>query len=168
MAFQGIATFAQSANPLQIVVTDASTGSDGNLVTRSILLYKIDGTLLTGAAISWPYTDGSTKTITIDKDYSFTAIVTWTSSSPLPSPSTYTQTTIETFEGNTQSFSYEMVQQMQAQPNIVDDTLFYQSLLAVQVETNNAENSDYYDDNFNAQASLDRALYFINNRQKFF
>jgi hypothetical protein len=46
--------------------------------------------------------------------------------------------------------------------------LFYQSLLAVQVETDNAINANSYDDNFNAQASLDRALYFINNRQKFF
>src|SRR4030081_535020 len=105
MAFNGNISAVQGSDISSILFTDTSTGTDANLTGRTIYLYKIDNTLLTGVSIPWPLSDGSTKTISVlPRDYSLSIVVTWQSSAPLGSPSTYTITAIKTFTGNTSDF----------------------------------------------------------------
>lgn len=169
MAFNSDFTASQGVNVQDFTLTDTSTGSDPNLIGRSISLYKTDNTLLGGAAISWPLSDGSTKLISglLLRDYSLNIVVTWSSSSPIPG-STYTKARVATFYGNSNEFAYGLLQQIAAQQNITNDTGFLYNLALINSDIRNAERANFYADQGNAQAALDRIYYFIVNQNKFF
>ncbi len=172
MAFNGNFSTSQTSDATSFVLTDTSTGTDSNIVSRTIYLYKTDGTLLTGAAIDWPVVSvtGDTKTLSgvLTKDYSLNIVVTWTSSSPLSSPSTYTKTVITTFTGNLNEFLYSLIQRISATRNLVNDNNFYKSLSALYTEIDNAVQATNYSNQFSAQAALDRGYALQQNQNLFF
>ncbi len=169
MAFNSDFTASQGINVQDFTLTDTSTGSDPNLTSRSISLYKTDNTLLGGAVISWPLSDGATKLISglLLRDYSLNIVVTWASSSPIPG-STYTKAHVATFGGNSNEFAYGLLQQIAAQQSITSDDGFLYNLALVNSDIRNAYRANFYSDQGNAQAALDRIYYFIVNQNKFF
>lgn len=169
MAFAADYSASQGIDVQSFTITDISIGSDPNLTTRSISIYKTDNTLLGGAAIPWPLSDGSTKLISglLLRDYSLNGVVTWTSSSPIPG-STYTKAHVATFYGNSNEFAYGLLQQIAAQQSITSDNGYLYNLALVNSDIRNAERANFYSDQGNAQAALDRIYYFIVNQNKFF
>jgi len=169
MAFNGDYSVSQGLDPTSFTLTDTSTGSDPSLVTRTISLFQADGSLLGGSAISWPYSDGSTKALTgyLSRDFALNIVVDWTSSSPLPS-STYTKSAYYGFTGNTNYFIYNLIQDIAAQPSILNDAGYYENLSKLQTEVDSCALAISFADLFNAQSALDRAFYIMSNQQFFF
>lgn len=167
--FNGSFAISQGTDVTKFTISDNSTGSDPNLTGRTIYLYQSNGELLGGSAINWPLSDGSTKEIELlTKDYSLSINVVWASISPLPSPSTYTLTSLYTFTGNTNAFIYGIIQQLAAQPNLSNDTNFYDSLSKIQTDLDCAVQANTYGDQFSAQFALDRCYSLIVNESMFF
>lgn len=170
MAFNGNYTVTQGTDLTGMQFQDTSSGSDSNITARTIYLYTISGALLVGAAIDWPLSASVPFTVTgiMAKDYSLSAVVVWTSSSPLAPPSTYTKTEIITFIGYTNQFIYSLIQQIAANNTILNDNDFQQNLIKIRNERINAIDATTYSDQFSAQSALDRAKFLIDNKTYFF
>lgn len=166
--FNGAYTAVQGTDQSSVLFTDVSTGSDGNLTERRIYPYKADGTLLTSSYIVWPIANSTITVNLLPKDYALYITVVWISSSPLSSPSTYTETTLYGFTGYTQQFIYERVQDISANAAIINDEQYYSSLSNMYTEVSNVELSVTYGSIINAQAALDRARNYIVNQSKYF
>lgn len=68
--------------PSVVVLTDTSTGSDGNITQRRVYLKKPDGTFLVPSGTSteyvvWDYSDSSIEIDALDKDYALIITVQW-------------------------------------------------------------------------------------------
>lgn len=170
MAFNGNYIVTQGTDLSGMQFQDTSSGSDTNITSRSIGLYQTNGQLLGGVLIDWPLSAAVPFVITgiMAKDYALTSVVIWTSSSPLPSPSTYTKSEIVTFIGYTNQFIYSLIQEIAANNTILNDNDFQQNLIKIRNEKINAIDSTTYSDQFSAMAALDRAQFLINNKTYFF
>lgn len=170
MSFAGNFAVSQGTDISTLVLTDTSVGSDPNLTDRTISLMKIDGTLQTGSTIDFPIAFGSSITLpsgTLDKDYSFSILVTWASSLPIGG-STYQKTQIVTFVGYTNTFIYGEIQQVAANNATLNDDGFYKSMGKIQTEVDNSIQATNFSDQYSAQNSLSRANYMIQNKQLYF
>lgn len=169
MAFAGDFSVSQGIDVQSFSLTDTSTGSDPALTGRTISLFLVDNQLLGGSTISWPLTDGSTKTISglLLRDYSLNISVTWQSSSPIPG-STYSKSHLVTFTGNSNQFAYGLLQQIAATQGITNDKEFMYNLFLVNSDISNADRATDFLDQGSAQAALDRIYYKIVNQNFFF
>lgn len=169
MAFAADYSTSQGIDVTSFSLQDTSTGSDPNLTTRSISLFKTDNTLLGGAAIAWPLSDGSTKLISglLTRDFSLNIVVTWTSSSPIPG-SSYSKAGVVTFTGNSNLFALGLQNQIASLQSITNDTGFESNLAIVNSDILNAERASTYGDQGNAQARLDAIYYKIVNQSFIF
>lgn len=168
MAFNGAVTISSLISPGQFVITDASTGSDPNLIGRTISLYQASGELLNGSTVDWPLSDGSTKTITISVDLCLLIVVQWASSSPLPSPSTYSTSGLYLFRGYSLQFLDQQIGAIQSNPNILKDTNFRDSLKDLHNEINNAIQAASTGQQASAQRALSSIQNLINNQNFYF
>lgn len=169
MAFAGDYSTSQGIDVQSFTIADTSTGSDPNLTTRSISLFKTDNTLLGGSVIPWPLSDGSTKLISglLTRDFSLNIVVTWTSSSPIPG-STYTKAGIVTFVGNSDLFAEGLLQQIGARQGITNDAGFENNLALINSDISNALRAATYGDQGNSQQCLDRIYNKIVNQNLYF
>lgn len=169
MAFAGNFSLAQGVDVQSFALTDTSTGSDPALTGRTIALYQANGSLLGGGTISWPLSDGATKTLTgyLPRDYSLLVLVTWQSSAPIPG-SSYSKSALYTFTGNSNAFAYGLLQQIAALQSITNDNGFEENLAILNSEIQNAGRASTYGDQGNAQQCLDRIYNFITNAQFYF
>lgn len=170
MAFAGAFTVSQGSDISQFTLTDSSTDFDTNITTRTVYLYKVGGSILGGVAIDWPKDAGIGDTITIDvldKDYSLSVVVVWEVPSP-ESGGVYTKTEIVTFIAYSNTFIYGIVQQMAADPSIVNSTNFLQSLGSVITFVDSAVISTNFSDQYNAQSNLDRVYYMQQKQELYF
>lgn|SRR5574341_167391 len=156
MAFDADFSTSQGVDVTSFIITDTSTGSDPNLTTRSISLFKTDGTLLGGSAVAWPLSDGSTKLISglLTRDYALNIVGTWTSSSPIPG-SSYSKAKVVAFTGNSNLFALGLQNQIAALQGITNDNGFETDLAIVNSDILNTERAATYGDQGNAQARLD-------------
>jgi len=168
MAFNGAISIASLITPGAFVITDASTGSDPNLTGRTISLYQASGDLLNGSTVNWPLSDGSTKTISISVDLCLQIVVQWASSSPLPSPSTYSSSGLYLFRGYSLQFLDQQIGAIQSNPSILQDTGFYNSLGILQTEIDNAVQAASTGQQASSQAALSRIQYLITHQNNFF
>lgn len=177
MAFTGTFTVTQTSDITSLVITDTSSYASegqGTFSGRRIYLYKIDTTTLvpSGTAtayIDFPFSAGASITITgvLLTDYSLSANVQWLSTNPQVG-STYTATEVVTFLNYINDFIYGKVEQMAANPTIINDTTFQDSMKIMYNEKENAEQGTLYDDQWAAQSAINRAFYLINNENMFF
>ena len=170
MAFNGSFTAVQAANGTDLLFTDNSTGSDANLTDRRIYPYKSDASVLlptgnTLGYIDWPLSAGSTLTVSglLQKDYALNVNVLWLSSSPLSPPSTYTLTILYGFVRNTKNFIYNKLQNLDAQPGLLNDQQWQMNLFSLYNEISNCALAVEYFDLYKAQNALDRALSLMRN-----
>lgn len=168
MAFNSSFSIALTANASTFVLTDTSSGSDGNLTGRTIYLYTTSGNLLV-AAIPWAIGDSTISLDVLEQDVALNIRVDWASSSPLASPSTYTYSQIYAFVKYGQQFVYSLTQQQESNPSIVQYTNFYGNKLIVICLILSAQNAiDIGESLFSAQNCI--ALYqnYINNSNYYF
>lgn len=169
MAFAADFSISQGVDVQSFTITDTSTGSDPNLTGRTINLYLVDNSKLGGDEIAWPLSDGSTKLIAglLTRDFSLNIVVDWASSSPIPG-STYSKSYIVTFTGNSNAFAYGLLQQIAANQSITSDNGFLLNLALVNSDIQNADRANFYSDQGNAQAALDRVYAYIVNQNLYF
>lgn len=169
MAYNAAFTISSLIIPGSFVLNDTSTGSDPNITGRTIYLYQADGSLLTGAPISFPLSSGNSITLNVlDVDYDLLIIMTVQSSSPLPPPSSYSYQGDFLFTGNTQQEINELIGGYAYNYTLVSDTYFYDNLSKLQTELDNAIQANATGQQSAAQAALNRAQYLITNKSMFF
>jgi hypothetical protein len=169
MAFNGNFLVTQGTDLTGFQIQDNSAGVDANITGRTIYLYTSSGALLV-PAIDWPLSAAIPFVVTgiMQKDYAFSVLVTWTSSSPIAPPSTYTKTEIVTFVGYTNQFIYSLIQEIAANNKTLNDNSFQTNLSTLYNELNNAIKATSYSDQFSAQSALDRAKYLMDNSNYYF
>lgn len=160
MAFNGAFTVSSLIVPGSFTITDTSTGSDSNLTGRTISLFQADGTLLGGDTVNFPLSSGSSITLNVlNVDLCLLILLTWQSSSPLPSPSTYSSSGLFLFRGYSLQFLDQQIGAIQSNPNILSNTNFQDSLNLLHNEINNAIQAA----SNGQQVSAQRALSSIQN-----
>lgn len=171
MPFTGSYTISQGYDPSSFILTDNSSYSgeaQNTFSGRKIYLYKIDGTTLvpsgtTTTYINFPFSDGNSIELDVLKqDMSLNILVEWESNNPQPG-SVYELEVVYTFLEYTQQFKYGVIQQWQANPNVINDTQFYKGLTVLNTEISNAEQANRYQDQTSAQYAIERAKYIIDN-----
>lgn len=177
MAFTGSFEVSQTSDITSLVVTDTSSYSSegqGTFSGRRIYLYKVDGTALVpeGTAtqyIDFPFSDGSSKTITgvLNTDYSLLANVVWLSSNP-QSGSVYTAQSVETFLNYLYAFFSGQISTLSDNPAIQQDANWVYDMFNLVLNISCAEQSTSDEQQYSAQAAINRGLYLKNNSQYFF
>jgi hypothetical protein len=170
MAFSGNFSVSQGLSVTSFQLQDTSTGSDPALTGRTVYLYEADSSLLTGNTIPWPLSAGSTLILTdvlIPWDFSLNILVTWESSSPIPG-SSYSKNQLVTFDGQSNSFAYSLVQQISSNQAITKDTNFLYNLALVNSDILNAMRANDFGDQGAAQECLNRIYNFYVNRNFYF
>lgn len=168
MAFNAAFTVTSLIVPGSFTINDTSTGSDSNLTGRTISLYQADGSLVGGSTIDFPLSAGSSIALTISVDLCLLILVTWQSSSPLPSPSTYSASGTFLFRGFSLQFLDQQIGAIQSNPSILQDTIFYDSLGKLQTDIDCAIQAASTGQQASSQAALNRIQYLIDNQNKFF
>lgn len=169
MAFNGDYSVSQGLNPANFTLTDTSAGSDPNITGRTVYLYQADNSLLGGSPISWPLSAGNTISINglLNWDYSLNGVVVWISSSPIPG-SVYTKAQIITFDGNSNDFAYNLLQQISSNQAITQNLNFLYNLALVNSDILNAERCSDYGDQGSAQQCINRNYNYYINRTYYF
>lgn len=168
MAFNSDFTIAVSSDVSAIILADSSTGSDPDLTGRTINLYKSDGTLLTGS-IDWPIAESSITINPLFQDFALNIVVIWTSSSPLPPPSTYTKSYIYSFVGYGQQYANTLLEFLATNQQMVNDQGWYLNFMTLLLEIQNAQNAISIGANLgNAQAAITRYQKLITNKSFYF
>lgn len=165
MAFAPSFSIATSIDSSAIILQDTSTGSDGAIASRSILLYQVSNSLLV-PAISWAL---ATNPITINpltQDIALNIVINWLDGS---GNILYTTNQIYAFVGNTNLFLYRLTEAQGSNPNISQDTNYYSNKMQLFTEVLSAQNAiSTGSDVFAAQQCIQRATYMINNQNLFF
>lgn len=178
MAFTGSFTLTQLSSDLTgFTLTDTSSYADeaqGTFSGRRIYNIKVDGNTLvpdgtSTSYIDWPFTDGNTKAITgiLNTDYALLVEVQWISLAPQPG-STYTASDIYGFLNYLKQFYSGQISNLSDDPNILNNTNWYDSLSKLQTEIDNAEKAVSDGQQLSAQNAISRATYLMNNSQFFF
>ena len=169
-----IPNFSISQNvglPNAIMVTDTSLGVDVDIVGRRVYMTKADGTFLVPQGVSTDYVvwDLSSPTIVIDalnKDYALRILVSWVSDIGIP---LYSKQGLYQFPLYGKNFIYTLTQDEISKPRVVSDSLYYKSKQKLFLETDNAQQAiDLANNQYSAQAALDRENYLRLNESKFF
>ena|ERR1700743_1405646 len=177
MSFVGSFSISQGIDPTSFSLTDTSVGTDANLTNRQIYLYMADGTTLTpkGSStpyIPWPIVSGIGDVLNLNnilpRDYSLNIQGIWISSSPLPSPSSYTYSQLNTFTANIRTFAYYLTQEISANPNLLNDNGFFPNKSKLRVLIEDAIDCNEFNDQSNAQKSLDAAYKMQQNQKSLF
>lgn len=168
MSFNASFSIAVTSDPSAIVLTDNSTGSDTNLTDRTINLFKTDNSQLV-AAIDWPIGESSITINPLDKDYALNVSVVWTSSSPLPPPSTYTKSIIYAFVGYGEAYTNTLLQFLATNQQMVNDQSWYANFQILILEIQNAQNAISLGANLgNAQAAILRYQLLLTKANDYF
>lgn len=177
MSFNGSFIVTQGVDPSGFSLTDNSVGTDAGITTRRVSLLLADGTPLTPAGSSTPYIlwpivsgigDVLTLTGILPKDYSLNISVLWVSSAPLSPPSTYTYNQLNTFTANLRIFSYFLTQEISANANLLNDNGFFPNKSKLRVLIDDAVECNTFNDQSNAQKSLDAAYKMQQNQKSYF
>jgi len=123
MAFVQSFTIAPTTNPAQLLFTDTSTGSDGAIAKRQILLYNSAGNLIV-PAIDWPLANPTITIAPLTADLAMNAVVNWNDSGGTP---LYTKSQLYVATEYAEQFYYSLTQQQAATSNlnILNDLPYY-------------------------------------------
>jgi len=148
-----------------IILTDTSTGSDGAIASRQILLYQTDNTLLT-AAIPWA---SATNPITINpltQDIALNITINWLDSS---GATLYTSSQIYAFTFYAELFYATLTRNQSSQFKVTQDSNYYsnKSLLRVLIDSTN-QAINVMQDIFSAETCISLYQQLINNQNYYF
>lgn len=114
MPFVQSFTVAPTSNPAQMVFTDTSTGSDGAITVRQILLYNSAGNLIV-PAIAWPIANASITISPLTADIALNVQANWNNVSGVP---LYTKSQLYVATQYAEQFYYSLTQQQAATTNL--------------------------------------------------
>lgn len=147
-------TIAQTSNQSQLFLTDTSTGSDGAITDRQILIYRTDNSLLV-PSIDWPIANTSITIATLTMDVAINAVVNWIDSG---GGVLYTKAMIFAATQYAEQFYYGLTQQQSSQPNIVNDQNYFANKSKLRTLIDSATQAiNVGNDIYSAQTSI--ALY---------
>lgn len=177
MSFTASLTVSQTSDISSLIITDTSSyssESQGTFSGRRVYIIKVDGTTLvpdgtTTTYVDFPFTDGASITITgvLNTDYALLIELQLISLAPQPG-STYTAQEIVGFLNYLQQFYSGQISNLSDDPNILNDTNWYNSLSQLQCEIDNAQKAVSDGQQTSAQNAISRATYLMNNSQFFF
>lgn len=159
--------------PMNIVLTDDSSGSDGTISSRRIYITDYNGNSVVppGNAnpvyILWPYAN-STITLTNilpTQDMAFFIQVDWLNVS---NAVLYSETKLQNFTLYSESFYYSLTQQQTGNPSIIQDTSYYNNKMILRCSIDESSNAVLFNDISSAQSALNRAAFLIANENNFF
>jgi len=166
--------------PSEIVITDASTGSDGTVSTRRIHLTNSAGQYIDANGVSdsitytdWPLAAGSSKTLAfLTKDMALNVTLSYVTSGGAVANGA-TLTTLCGFTLYNESFYYTLTQaqasQSQPPPMIIQDSNYYMNKLILRVNIDSGNQSiSLGDDITSAQNMYDLATYMVTNEGDYF
>jgi hypothetical protein len=151
----------------QFTIVDTSTGSDALIANRLIFLYDASNTLFTGAPIQFPLSAGpSISPAILDKDYAFNIVVQWVDGS---GNMLYQTSLVFVFTGFLEWYYYGLVQEIAAQSNIMNDTVFFDNMGKLRTLIDSANNAiSIAGSIFNAQSMILLAQNLVTNSNDFF
>lgn len=116
-------TVAQTSNAAQLVLTDTSTGSDGAIVDRQILLYNAAGNPYV-PPIDWPIAQSSITISPLTADAALNIKINWNNNVAVP---LYTASQLFAATQYAEQFFYSLTQQQAATTNlnILNDFPYY-------------------------------------------
>ncbi len=172
MPFVPSFSVSQGVDVTSFTIQDTSTGTDTNIVSRDVYLYKSDGTTLTPQGsttpyISFPLTQNNTLILTgiLQIDYCLNIVINWVD---INNNVLYTANGLYLFTGNSENFYYGLTVKQSITPNIITNTYFYNNKLKLRVEIDSATQALSKSDQVAAQQCLNRALILINNKYQYF
>lgn len=107
-------TVESTSNPAQLLLTDTSTGSDGAVTDRQILLYNSAGNLVM-PSIDWPIADASITISPLTVDIALNIQVNWNNSGGTP---LYTKSQLFAATQFAEQFFYTLTQEQAATTNL--------------------------------------------------
>jgi hypothetical protein len=158
--------------PNIITLTDLHTGVDASVTGRKIYITDAAGNPVVPSGnpspifILWPIADATIDLDILQYDMALKIIVTWDNVSNV---ALYTDTNYYAFTLFSETFYYGLTQQQTSNPNIIQDTNYYNSKMILRCSIDEANNAiQYASDLVSAQGALDRANFLITNQNDFF
>lgn len=108
-------TIQSTSNQAALLLTDTSTGSDGAITDRKILLYNSAGNQIPGSPFDWPIANPSITITPLTADIALNAQVNWNNSGGTP---LYTKSQLFTATQYAEQFYYSLTQQQAATTNL--------------------------------------------------
>ena len=152
-------------NPAQINLVDTSSGSDGAIASRQVLVYSISNSLIFPAQ-PWSTAQSSISLSLLSQDTAANVIVNWLAADGVTV--LYTSSQIFVFKNFSEQFYYSLIQDMAANPNIIIDTNFWENLFTLRLQLDNSSlaistGADIYA----SQNCINQAIYMVQNHQLF-
>jgi len=160
-------TIAQTSNPAQLVLTDTSTGSDGAITARNILLYNAAGSLLV-AAITWPLADTTITIAPLTSDIALNVKVNWLNNG---GDTLYTKSQLFVATQYAEQFYYSLTQQQAATTNlnILNDYPYFENKSKLRMLIDSAVQAiEVGADIFSAQFCVSLYQQMLNNPNLYF
>lgn len=164
-------------SPENIVITDASTGTDVSAVNRRIYVTNAAGTYLVPSGTTtdyelFPLADGATKTLSDILSQDTAANITL-SYVDVSGNVVATGTILQGFTLYNETFYYSLTQaqaqQNQPPPNIIQDSNYYGNKMILRVEIDSGNLAlEYGSDITTAQGAYDRASYMVSKQSDYF
>jgi len=168
-AFIASFSVSQAPNCSTIQITDtsnyASSEAKNTFSNRQLYLYLTDGSLLpfpNEPSFTFAAYPSDSITVPIPQDYSLNIVLVLTSTNP-QTGSTYTSSKICTFLCNINTFQVGLIQQITAQPNIINAENFFQGMTDLQMFVDNATQATVYSLQQSAQTAINQAYDIVNN-----
>lgn len=159
-------TVTQAATGATATVTDTSGGVTSNFTSRTLNIYDIYGNDLGPG--NWPFTAGNTYQFNITPwDQSLRIVLTYTPIVVVPGD-TYTKTAIATLTVNSYLFGVYIGQLVAANPGLLEQVNFVNSMAEFWTNLKNAINMGSYSQQQSAQSFLDAIYYMYQNKQTIF
>lgn len=117
-------TVASTSNAAALLLTDTSTGSDGAVTDRQILIFNAAGAQITGSPFDWPIANASITITPLHADQALNIQIDWNNSSAVP---LYTKSQLFAAVQYAEQFFYSLTQQQAATTNlnILNDFPYY-------------------------------------------
>lgn len=157
--------------PTNINLADNSTGSDGAITQRQVIITTALGTNLVPAGnaspsiIPWALANSTISLNVLPNDMALSITVNWCN---VGGTILYTLTQLYCYTLYSETFYYGLTQNQTSTPNIVNDTSYYNSKMILRCSIDEANNSVIFNDIVSSQNALSRALYLITNQNDFF
>jgi hypothetical protein len=116
-------TVASTSDPSSLLLVDTSTGSDGAVTDREISIYNTANALI--GTFDWPIAQSSITIFFLFQDMSLNIVVQWVNN---VGGALYTVSQLFAALEYGLQFEYSLIQQMTAQPNIINDQQFLSNL----------------------------------------
>ena len=146
--------------PSTVVLTDTSTGSDGDITQRRVYLRDAYGNniLPEGTStdyVEWDYADTSIDIECLDKDYALTITVQWLD---VDNVVLYDKVDVLGFTSFNEDFAYSLTQMLSANPYRVNDNGFFNNFSTLRNYIDSGDQAlERQSDIFSAQRCYDAA-----------